>query len=160
MEFTHFNESGKAKMVDVGKKDDTQRVAVAKGRIKMNSKTLKMITQGQMKKGDVLSVSQIAGIMGAKKTSDIIPMCHNIFITGADIKFEIDEENSAIQIESEIKTTGKTGVEMEALSAVSITALTIYDMCKAVDKDMIIEDIKLIKKSGGKSGEYIRKGEF
>lgn len=160
MEFTHFNESGKAKMVDVGKKDDTQRIAIARGRIRMSSKALKMITQGQMKKGDVLSVSQIAGIMGAKKTSDIIPMCHNIFITGADIKFEIDEENSAIQIESEIKTTGKTGVEMEALSAVSITALTIYDMCKAVDKNMIIEDIRLIKKSGGKSGEYIRKGEF
>lgn len=160
MEFTHFNENGKAKMVDVGEKDNTQRVAVARGLIKMNIKTLKMIIEGQIKKGDVLSVGQIAGIMGAKKTSEIIPMCHNIFITGADIKFEIDEENCAIHIEAEVKTTGKTGVEMEALSAVSITALTIYDMCKAVDKDMIIENIRLIKKTGGKSGQYIRGGEF
>lgn len=159
MEFTHFNESGKAKMVEVGDKKDTKRVAVAKGTIKMNSKTLEMIIQGQMKKGDVLFVAQIAGIMGAKKTSDIIPMCHNIFITGADIKFEADEKNNAVHIEAVVKTTGKTGVEMEALSAVSIAALTIYDMCKAVDKDMVIEDIKLIKKTGGKSGEYIRKGE-
>lgn len=159
MEFTHFNESGNAKMVEVGDKEDTKRVAIAKGTITMNSKTLEMITHGQMKKGDVLSVAQIAGIMGAKRTSDIIPMCHNIFITGADIKFIIDEENNAVHIEAEVKTTGKTGVEMEALSAVSIAALTIYDMCKAVDKDMIIEDIMLIKKTGGKSGEYIRKGE-
>lgn len=160
MEFTHFNESGKAKMVEVGEKQDTKRVAIARGTIKMNIKTLKMITQGEMKKGDVLSVAQVAGIMGAKKTSEIIPMCHNIFITGADIKFEVDEENNAIHIETEVKTTGKTGIEMEALSAVSITALTIYDMCKAVDKDMVIENIRLVKKTGGKSGEYIRMGEF
>lgn len=158
MEFTHFNESGKAKMVEVGEKNDTRRAAVAKGTIKMDSRTLEMVTQGQMKKGDVLSVAQVAGIMGAKKTSDIIPMCHNIFITGADIRFEIDKENNAIHIEAEVKTTGKTGVEMEALSAVSIAALTIYDMCKAIDKDMIIENIMLTKKTGGKSGEYIRKG--
>lgn len=160
MEFTHFNENGKAKMVEVGHKEDTKRVAIARGLIRMNSKTLEMITQGEMKKGDVLSVAQIAGIMGAKKTSEIIPMCHNIFITGADIKFEIDEENDAVHIEAEVKTTGKTGVEMEALNAVAITALTIYDMCKAVDKDMVIEDIRLVKKTGGKSGEYLRQGEF
>lgn len=160
MEFTHFNENGKAKMVEVGDKDNTKRQAIAKGTIKMNPLTLKMIVEGQMKKGDVLSVAQVAGIMGAKKTSEIIPMCHNIFITGADIKFEIDEENNAVHIEAKAKTIGKTGIEMEALSAVSITALTIYDMCKAVDKDMVIENIRLVKKTGGKSGEYIRKGEL
>ncbi len=160
MGFTHFNESGKAKMVEVGDKNDTRRVAIARGTIKMNNNTLKMITEGQMKKGDVLSVAQVAGIMGAKKTSEVIPMCHNIFITGADIRFEIDEENNAIHIESEVKTIGKTGIEMEALNSVSTTALTIYDMCKAVDKDMVIENIRLVKKTGGKSGEYIRKGEI
>ncbi|MCG8538570.1 MAG: cyclic pyranopterin monophosphate synthase MoaC [Clostridia bacterium] len=160
MDFTHFNEGGRAKMVEVGDKDDTKRIAVARGSIKMDLKTLRMIVEGPMKKGDVLSVAQIAGIMGAKKTSDVIPMCHNIFITGSDIKFEIDEENSSIHIESEIRTIGKTGVEMEALSAVSIAALTIYDMCKAVDKDMVIENIRLIKKTGGKSGEYLRKVEL
>lgn len=160
MDFTHFNEGGRAKMVEVGDKDDTKRIAVARGSVKMDLKTLKMIVEGPMKKGDVLSVAQIAGIMGAKKTSDVIPMCHNIFITGSDIKFEIDEENSSIHIESEIRTIGKTGVEMEALSAVSIAALTIYDMCKAVDKDMVIENIRLIKKTGGKSGKYLRKVEL
>lgn len=160
MEFTHFNESGNAKMVEVGDKKDTKRVAIARGTIKMNSNTLKMVVEGQMKKGDVLSVAQIAGIMGAKKTSELIPMCHNIFITGADISFEIDEENNAIHIESEVKTIGKTGIEMEALNSVSTTALTIYDMCKAVDKDMVIENIRLVKKAGGKSGEYIREGEL
>lgn len=160
MEFTHFNENGKAKMVEVGHKEDTKRVAVARGSIEMNSKTLKMITQGEMKKGDVLSVAQIAGIMGAKKTSDIIPMCHNIFITGGDIKFEIDEENNAVHIEAKVKTIGKTGVEMEALNGVAIAALTIYDMCKAVDRDMVIKDIRLVRKTGGKSGEYMRQGEF
>lgn len=160
MEFTHFNESGKAKMVEVGDKNDTKRVAVARGTIKMNDKTVEMIIEGQMKKGDVLSVAQIAGIMGAKRTSEAIPMCHNIFITGVDIEFEIDEENNAIHIESKVKTVGKTGVEMEALNAVSTAALTIYDMCKAVDKDMVIENIRLVKKTGGKTGEYIREGEF
>ncbi len=160
MEFTHFNESGKAKMVEVGDKENTKREAIARGTIKMNPLTLKMILEGQMKKGDVLSVAQVAGIMGAKKTSEIIPMCHNIFITGADIKFEIDEVNNAIYIEAKARTIGKTGIEMEALSAVSITALTIYDMCKAVDKDMVIENIRLVKKTGGKSGEYIRRGEL
>ncbi|MDK2917920.1 MAG: cyclic pyranopterin monophosphate synthase [Candidatus Petromonas sp.] len=160
MEFTHFNENGKAKMVEVGEKSDTNRVAVARGSIKMNKSTLDMIKEGQMKKGDVLAVAQVAGIMGAKKTSDIIPMCHNIFLTGADIRFEIDDVYSGIHIEAEVKTIGKTGVEMEALTAVSTVALTIYDMCKAVDKDMVIENIRLIKKSGGKSGDYMRKEEF
>ncbi|SCG84544.1 Molybdenum cofactor biosynthesis protein C [Proteiniborus sp. DW1] len=155
MKFTHFNESGRAHMVEVSEKNDTKRVAVAVGNIKMKKETINMIKDGLIKKGDVLSVAQIGGIMGAKKTSDLIPMCHNIFLTGADISFNILEDS--IEIQSEVKTVGKTGVEMEALTAVSLAALTIYDMCKAVDKDMVIGDIKLIRKSGGKSGEYIRK---
>lgn len=154
MEFTHFNESGRAHMVEVSDKDDTKRVAIARGTIKMKRETLNMIKEGLIKKGDVLSVAQIGGIMGCKKTSDLIPMCHNIFISGSDIRFNILED--AIEIESEVKTIGKTGVEIEALTAVSMAALTIYDMCKAVDKDMVIGDIRLIKKTGGKSGVYIR----
>lgn len=155
MEFTHFNENGRAHMVNVGEKDDTKRVAIARGSIKMKKETVDLIKDGLIKKGDVLSVAQIGGIMGAKKTSDLIPMCHNIFISGADIKFNILEDE--IEIEATISTIGKTGVEMEALSAVSIAALTIYDMCKAVDKDMIIGNVRLMKKTGGKSGEYSRK---
>lgn len=154
MKLTHFNESGRAHMVEVGDKDNTKRVAIARGSIKMKRETVNRIKEGLIKKGDVLSVAQVGGIMGAKRTSDLIPMCHNIFITGADIRFNILEDS--IEIESEVKTAGKTGVEMEALTAVSMTALTIYDMCKAIDKDMIIEDIRLIKKTGGKSGVYIR----
>lgn len=154
MELTHFNENGKARMVDVGEKRETNRTAIARGTIKMNEETLIKVKEGQMKKGDVLAVAQVAGIMGAKRTSDVIPMCHNIFINGIDLRFEIDEENSVINIEAEAKTTGKTGIEMEALTAVSIAALTIYDMCKAVDKGMIIDNIRLIKKTGGKSGEF------
>jgi cyclic pyranopterin phosphate synthase len=157
MDFTHFNDDGRAKMVAVDAKDDTKRSATAVGRIKLTPEIIKKITNKELKKGDVLSVAQIAGIMGAKKTSDIIPMCHNIFLTGADLSFEIDEKNCAIDIEATVKTIGKTGVEMEALSAVSIAALTIYDMCKAVDKGMIIEEVRLTHKSGGKSGDYISK---
>lgn len=149
MEFTHFNEKGRARMVDVSEKSETQRKAVARGYIKMASETINMVTEGRMKKGDVLSVAQIGGICGAKKTWDLIPMCHNILLTGADISFEIGEDR--IWIEAIVKTTGKTGVEMEALTAVSVAALTIYDMCKAVDKHMVIGDIKLIEKTGGKS---------
>lgn len=154
MEFSHFNKDGRAHMVNVNEKDDSRRVAVAKGSIRMKTDTINLVKQGLIKKGDVLSVAQVAGIMGAKKTSDFIPMCHNIFITGADIRFNILENE--IEIEAEVSTVGKTGVEMEALSAVSMAALTIYDMCKAVDKDMVIENIRLMKKVGGKSGEYIR----
>lgn len=154
MEFTHFNESGRAHMVDVGDKDNTKRTAIATGRIRMKKETVDKIRQGLIKKGDVLSVAQVAGIMGAKKTSDLIPMCHNIILNGADIRFSIQE--NCIDLEAEVNTTGKTGVEMEALTAASIACLTIYDMCKAIDKDMIIEDIKLIKKTGGKSGDYMR----
>ena len=154
MEFTHFNEYGKAKMVDVSEKNETKRVAIAKGNIKMNPKTIEMIKNNQMKKGDVLSVAQIGGITGAKKTWDIIPMCHNIFLTGSDIKFNILEDE--IEVEAIVSTVGKTGVEMEALTAASVAMLTIYDMCKAVDKEMVIGNIRVMKKIGGKSGEYIR----
>lgn len=155
MEFTHFNESGRAHMVNVGEKEDTKRTAVAVGRIKMKKETIELVKSGLIKKGDVLAVAQIGGIMGAKKTSDLIPMCHNIFLTGSDIKFNIEDDG--IEIEATVSTVGKTGVEMEALMAVSNAALTIYDMCKAVDKDMVIEEIKLMKKTGGKSGDYTRK---
>jgi len=156
MEFTHFNEEGKAKMVDVSSKNITDRSATASGSIKMSAQVIDKIIAGDMKKGDVISVAQIAGIMGAKKTSEIIPMCHNIFISGADLKFQINQEASKIEIRATVKTSGQTGIEMEALTAVSVAALTIYDMCKAVDKNMVIEDIKLIKKTGGKSGVYER----
>lgn len=160
MKFTHFNESGKARMVDVGGKDETKRVAIARGTIYMSKETLIKVKEGYMKKGDVLAVAQVAGIMGAKKTSELIPMCHNIFIDGVDLSFKFDEEKSAIHIEAEAKTTGKTGVEMEALTAVSTAALTIYDMCKSIDKKMIIDNIRLVKKTGGKSGEYLRNGDI
>ncbi|SHF26486.1 cyclic pyranopterin phosphate synthase [Caloramator proteoclasticus DSM 10124] len=156
MDLTHFNEEGRARMVDVGEKDDTKRIAVARGYIEMKKETLEAIKQGTIKKGDVLAVAQVAGIMGAKKTSDIIPMCHNIFLSGCDIEFQIDEEKSRVYITAKAKTVGKTGVEMEALTAVSTAALTIYDMCKAIDKEMIIGDIKLIEKKGGKSGHFVR----
>ncbi|SHE45750.1 cyclic pyranopterin phosphate synthase [Tissierella praeacuta DSM 18095] len=155
MEFTHFNKYGRAHMVEVGEKEDTKRKAIARGKIRMKKDTIQKIKDGLMKKGDVLSVAQIGGIMGAKKTSDLIPMCHNIFLTGADIRFNILDDT--IEVESEVKTVGKTGVEMEALTAVSLACLTIYDMSKAIDKDMVIEDIRLIKKTGGKTGDYVRK---
>lgn len=155
MEFTHFNENGRARMVDVSEKSETQRIATARGYIKMLPSTIEAIKNGKLKKGDVLSVAQVGGICGAKKTWDLIPMCHNILLTGADINFELAEDR--VFIESTVKTTGKTGVEMEALTAVSIAALTIYDMCKAIDKYMIIGDIKLISKTGGKSDFLLEK---
>jgi len=155
MDFTHFNESGRAHMVEVGDKEITKREAIATGKILMKQETIEKVKEGLIKKGDVLSVAQVAGIMGAKKTSEVIPMCHNIFLSGADIKFQFLSDG--IGVEAIVKTESKTGVEMEALTAVSIACLTIYDMCKAIDKDMEISDIKLIKKTGGKSGDYIRK---
>jgi len=157
MTFTHFNEEGMAKMVDVSDKKVTDRTATASGSIYVSNAIIDKIKNNDMKKGDVLSVAQIAGIMGAKKTSELIPMCHNIFISGADLKFAIDEINSKIEIIATVKTSGQTGIEMEALTAVSIASLTIYDMCKAVDKNMVISDIKLLKKTGGKSGVFERK---
>ena len=157
MAFTHFNEDGRAHMVEVTAKDDTLRVAIARGTILMKPETIELIVASRIKKGDVLSVAQVAGIMGAKKTSDVIPMCHPLMLTGVDLSFEIEVDR--IFIEASVKTVGKTGVEMEALTAVSIAALTIYDMCKAADKSMVISDITLIKKTGGKSGDYIREDQ-
>lgn len=156
MTLTHFNEYGRAQMVSVEAKDDTVRIATASGKITMKPETLELIQKNGIKKGDVLSVAQVAGIMGAKKTWDLIPMCHNIFLSGADIEYTIDESTASIHIQATVKTVGKTGVEMEALTAVSTAALTIYDMCKAVDKDMVISNIQLEEKIGGKSGHYIR----
>ena len=155
-EFSHFNESGRARMVDVSEKSETLRTAVAAGRVKVNAETFALIKSGGMKKGDVLGTAQIAGIMGAKRTPDIIPMCHPIMISGVDIDFELNEAELAVEITATAKCTGVTGVEMEALTAVSVAALTVYDMCKAVQKDMEISDIRLLKKSGGKSGDFVR----
>lgn len=154
-DFSHFNEDGRATMVDVGGKDVTERVAVAVGRILVNEQCFEMIKTGGHKKGDVLGTAQIAGIMAAKRTPDIIPMCHPIMITGANIKFNLNEENLAVEIEATVKCSGVTGVEMEALTAASAAALTIYDMCKAVQKDMVIDQIHLVSKSGGKSGDFV-----
>lgn len=156
MELTHINNEGRAKMVDVSEKKDTEREAIAKGSIYMKKETLKRVNDGGIKKGDVLSVAQVGAIMGAKNTSHIIPMCHPIMISGCDVSFKIDFENLKIDIEAATKTVGKTGIEMEALTAVSVAALTIYDMCKAIDREMIISDIMLVKKSGGKSGIFQR----
>ena len=157
MEFTHFNESGRAHMVDVSQKADTEREAVAEGRVRMLPETLRLVREGRLSKGDVLGVAQVAGIMGAKATWQLIPMCHPLLLTGVNIEFCLDEPNSCIDIQATVKITGKTGVEMEALTAVSVAALTIYDMCKAVDKGMSVEYIRLMAKSGGKSGVYRRK---
>lgn len=156
MEFTHFNEAGFARMVDVSPKVDTVRRAVAVATVKMQPETLAMIKNGTAKKGDVLGVAQVAGVMGAKQTSLLIPMCHPLMITGVDLNFTFDETQSTIQIICEVKTTGKTGVEMEALNGVSVAALTIYDMSKAVDRWMEITNIKLLEKEGGKSGHVTR----
>ncbi|WP_027399751.1 cyclic pyranopterin monophosphate synthase MoaC [Anaerovorax odorimutans] len=154
-DLTHIDKNGRPKMVDVGQKQDTKRIAVAKGSIFMKAETLERITGGQINKGDVLSVAQTAGIMAAKNTSSAIPMCHNIFITGVEMDFIVDKEKSAIHIEAMASTIGKTGIEMESLYAVSVAALTIYDMCKAIDRGMCISDIRLVKKEGGKSGLFI-----
>lgn len=150
----HFDEKGNAVMVDVSEKSETKRVAVAKGSIKVSKEIMNLIKTGNIKKGDVLGVSRVAGIMASKQTSNLIPMCHPLMINGANIDFELDEENSRVIIYGSVKITGKTGVEMEALTAVSVAALTIYDMCKAVDKRMVIENIHLVSKTGGKNGEF------
>ena len=152
---THIDANGRPRMVNVGEKPDTKRIAVAKGSIYMAPETLQRIKEGSIAKGDVLSVAQVAGIMAAKNTARNIPMCHNIFITGVEMDFQIDEEHSAVHIEASASTIGKTGIEMESLNAVSIAALTIYDMCKAIDRGMRITDIRLVKKDGGKSGLFL-----
>ncbi|WP_119678412.1 cyclic pyranopterin monophosphate synthase MoaC [Indioceanicola profundi] len=151
---THFDAQGNAAMVDVSAKDETERVATARGRVSMRPETFALIRDGGMKKGDVLAVARLAGIMAAKKTSDLIPLCHPLAISKAAVEFELAEEDSAVDIEATVKLKGRTGVEMEALTAVSVAALTIYDMCKAVDRWMSIGDIRLVHKSGGKSGTW------
>ncbi|MCK4240720.1 MAG: cyclic pyranopterin monophosphate synthase MoaC [Candidatus Atribacteria bacterium] len=155
-ELSHFNEEGKARMVDVGDKEDTQRMAIAQGEVIMQPETLRLIKEGKITKGDVLAVAQVAGIMAAKQTSQIIPMCHPLMLTSVDLNFEINEEAHKIIIKSKVKTVGKTGVEMEALTAVAVAGLTIYDMCKAVDRGMTIKAILLVEKIGGKSGHYLK----
>jgi cyclic pyranopterin phosphate synthase len=155
-DFTHFNDEGRARMVDVSEKAQTLRTATAAGEVHLNRETFDKVRQGKMKKGDVLAVAQVAGIMAAKRNSDIIPMCHPIALTGVDISFDMDEEKCIINIAATAKCKGETGVEMEALTAASVAALTIYDMCKAVQRDIVIDNIRLMKKSGGKSGDFIR----
>lgn len=153
---SHVNNEGDVQMVDVTKKAETIREAKARGIVKMDARTLKLIEEGQITKGNVLTTAKIAGIMAAKKTGDLIPLCHPLELTGIDLTFNIDHKKSLIVIEAVVRITGKTGVEMEALTAVSVAALTIYDMCKAVNKKIIIGDIMLLEKSGGKSGTFIR----
>lgn len=154
-ELTHVDSRGKVSMVDVGDKGTTQRVAVAQGFIQMKDETAQMIQSNQHKKGDVLTTANIAGIQGAKRTSDLIPLCHTLLLSKVKLEFEI--ESGGVRVEAMVKTSAQTGVEMEALTAVSVACLTIYDMCKAVDKDMVISQICLLEKQGGKSGHYQRK---
>jgi cyclic pyranopterin phosphate synthase len=152
---SHLDESGRARMVDVTGKDDTAREAVARGSVRMKPDTLALIQSGGVAKGDVLAVARVAGVMAAKRTHELIPMCHPLLLTGIDVQLEPDGKKSAVHITATVRTTGKTGVEMEALTAVSVAALTIYDMCKAVDRGIRIEGIRLARKSGGKSGDIV-----
>jgi cyclic pyranopterin phosphate synthase len=154
---THFNESGRARMVDVSEKAVTLRTAAAGAKVLVNSETFALIKEGRVKKGDVLGVAQVAGIMAAKKNAELIPMCHPIAITGVDIEFELDDASFIISIKASVRCKGETGVEMEALTAASVAALTIYDMCKAAQKDIEITDICLLSKTGGKSGDYFKR---
>lgn len=151
---THFDASGQAHMVDVSEKAHTDRVAVAEGYVRMTPETLDLISEGRAKKGDVLSVARLAGIMGAKKTADLIPLCHPLAITKVALDLTVDASRPGIRVEATVRTSGQTGVEMEALTAVSVACLTIYDMVKAVEKSMVIENIRLVLKDGGKSGRY------
>lgn len=155
-DLTHFDPEGRARMVDVGAKGETVREATARGRVTMKPDTLARIRDGRIAKGDVLAVAQVAGIMGAKRTPDLIPMCHPLLLSGIDMRFRLDEPTTSVEIEATVRLTGRTGVEMEALTAVSVAALTVYDMCKAVDREMVIDRVRLVRKSGGKSGEFVR----
>ena len=154
---SHLDDHGRAKMVDVSDKDITSRIAVARGTIHMRAETLALILDDKIEKGDVFSVARVAGIMAAKKTSDLIPMCHPLNITSVEIDLTPAENPARVEIEASVRVTGKTGVEMEAMTAVAVAGLTIYDMCKAVDREMSIGEIRLVKKSGGKSGTFLRK---
>lgn len=158
-DFTHFNDEGRAWMVNVGDKEPTSRTAVAAARVLVSRETFDLIRSGGMKKGDVLTVAQVAGIMGAKRTPDVIPMCHPLVLQGVNLNLSLDEERCAVEIRATVSCEGKTGVEMEALTAVSVAALTVYDMCKAVQKDMVITDVRLLSKSGGIHGDFQRDGE-
>ena len=158
-ELTHFNEAGKAIMVDVGDKESTRRAAVARGEIRMHPDTLGRILDKRIAKGDVLDVARLAGIMAAKKTPELIPLCHPLLIDSVEVDFAPDSEESLVKIEARVRVNGRTGVEMEALTAVSVAALTIYDMCKAVDQAMTIGPIRLVEKQGGRSGHFIKPGE-
>jgi len=153
MTLSHLDAQGRARMVDVGKKPDTKRVAVAKGRVVMTPQTLELIRKNEIAKGDVLTVAQVAGITAAKRTSELIPLCHPLLLTNISVDFDLQDD--AIEITGIVEATGKTGVEMEALTAVTVSALTIYDMCKAQDRAMRIQDVRLVKKSGGKSGDVV-----
>ena len=152
--FTHFDEQGKAAMVDISDKEITDRTATAAGSVFMQAETIRMIVEGGVKKGDVVSVARLAGIMGAKRTADLIPLCHPLALNSIKVDLTIDQDRNAIDISATAKLKGRTGVEMEALTAVSVAALTVYDMCKAVDRGMRIADIRLLHKAGGKSGEF------
>lgn len=158
-ELTHLDEHGRARMVDVGAKQETERVAIARCEVRMLPQTLALIQSGGVPKGDVIGVARVAGIMAAKKTGELIPLCHPLPITSASVDFTFDEAGSRVLVEARVSTVGKTGVEMEALTACSVAALTIYDMAKAVDKGMVISEVRLVKKTGGKSGTYLRPGE-
>lgn len=153
-EFTHFDKDGKATMVDVSDKDVTERTATASGSVIMQSRTIRMIAEGGVKKGDVLSVARLAGIMGAKRTADLIPLCHPLAVTSVAVDLTVNAARNAVDITATCKLKGRTGVEMEALTAVAVAALTVYDMCKAVDRGMRIADVRLVHKAGGKSGEF------
>jgi cyclic pyranopterin phosphate synthase len=155
VELTHLDDQGRVRMVDVGAKPDTERVAVARGEVRMRPQTLRLIAEKGVPKGDVLAVAQVAGIMAAKRVPELIPLCHPLLLSKVDVQFHIDEQASRIEITAEVHSTGKTGVEMEALTAVSVAALTIYDMAKAVERTMRIGEIRLVRKSGGKSGEIV-----
>jgi cyclic pyranopterin phosphate synthase len=155
-QLNHFNQRGEAHMVDVGDKDVTQRIAVAEGFIRMQAETVQRILQGTHKKGDVLAVARVAGVMASKRTADLIPLCHPLQLSHVDIQLNVDEKEQFVHCVVEVKTSGQTGVEMEALTAVQVTLLTIYDMCKAMDRGMMMTDIGLLTKVGGKSGEWTR----
>jgi cyclic pyranopterin phosphate synthase len=159
MQLTHLDAEGHVQMVDVGHKADTERVAVAKGEVSMQPETLRLIAEGGLPKGDVLTTAQLAGIMAAKQTPNLIPLCHPLLLTKVDVAFKVDEAASRIEITATVRTRGKTGVEMEALTAVSVAALTIYDMAKAVEKGMRIHNVRLVRKSGGKSGDVVLEDE-
>ncbi len=155
-ELTHLDERGRARMVDVSDKDITRREATARAIVSMQPETARLIASGGVAKGDVLAVAQVAGVLAAKRTPDLIPLCHPLPITGVSMSFELDEEHAQLEIQATVRVTGRTGVEMEALTAAAVAALTVYDMCKAVDRGMSIGNVELLHKAGGKSGEFVR----